>query len=68
MWEGELGWIMRFAQDELNLKRLVAIAYPDNKRSCNVIEKLGFIYKGEQERFNVNFSYYELELSKIKEN
>ncbi|GLC31706.1 hypothetical protein bsdE14_31160 [Clostridium omnivorum] len=68
MWEGELGWIMRFAQDELNLKRLVAIAYPDNKRSCNVIEKLGFIYKGEQEHFNVNFSYYELELSKIKEN
>lgn len=56
--------VIKFAQDELNLERLVAIAYPDNKRSCNVIEKLGFIYKGEQEHFNVNFSYYELELSK----
>ena len=44
------------------LKRLVAIVYPNNNKSCNVIEKLGFQYKGEQEHFGVNLFYYELEL------
>lgn len=37
--------IIKFAQDELKLKRLVAIVYPSNDKSCNVIEKLGFQYK-----------------------
>lgn len=55
--------IIKFAHDELKLNCLVAIAYPNNSRSCNVIEKLGFKYKGEQEHFGVNLSYYELELN-----
>lgn len=54
--------VIKFACHELKLKRLVAIAYPDNNRSCRVIEKLGFIYKGEQEHFGGSLSYYELEL------
>lgn len=54
--------IIKVAQDELKLKRLVAIVYPNNNKSCNVIEKLGFQYKGEQEHFGVKLFYYELEL------
>ncbi|WP_432432672.1 GNAT family N-acetyltransferase [Clostridium swellfunianum] len=45
----------------IKLKRLVAIAYPNNAKSRKVIEKLGFKYRGEQEHFGSNFSYYELE-------
>ena len=54
--------VIKFAQDELKFKRLVAGVYPNNNRSCNVIEKLGFKYKGERELFGVNLFYYELEL------
>lgn len=45
----------------IKLKRLVAIAYPNNAKSRKVIEKLGFKYRREQEHFGSNFSYYELE-------
>jgi ribosomal-protein-alanine N-acetyltransferase len=53
--------VIRLALDELKLKHLIALVYPNNKRSCNVIEKLGFKYKGEQEHFGINLLYYELE-------
>ncbi|WP_195947884.1 GNAT family N-acetyltransferase [Paraclostridium bifermentans] len=56
--------VIEFAKNELKLLKLVAIVYPNNIKSCNVIEKLGFEYRGIQKHFGVDLSYYELDLNK----
>ena len=56
--------VIEFAKTKTDLKKLVAIAYPNNRKSRNVIEKAGFQYKGMQEHFGANLSYYELDLYK----
>ena len=56
--------VIEFAKTKTDLKKLIAIAYPDNRKSRNVIEKAGFQYKGIQEYFGANLSYYELDLYK----
>lgn len=55
--------VIEFVKSQLKLSKLVALAYPDNEKSCNVIKKLGFKYKSEGKYFGVNLSYYELELT-----
>lgn len=52
--------VIEFAVKNLKLHKLVALAYSDNKASCNVIKKLGFEYKGTQEHFGAVLSYFEL--------
>lgn len=55
--------VIKYAKEELKLEKLVAIVYPNNSKSCNVIEKQGFDFKGEKELFGINLFYYDLELN-----
>jgi RimJ/RimL family protein N-acetyltransferase len=45
----------------LNLKRIVALAYPENIPSINVIQKLGMKYEGEKEFFGKKFIFFSME-------
>jgi RimJ/RimL family protein N-acetyltransferase len=46
---------------DLNLSRIVALAYPENIASINVIHKLGMKLDGEEEFFGKKFLYFTLE-------
>ncbi|MGB5419806.1 GNAT family N-acetyltransferase [Algibacter sp.] len=43
--------IMKLAKHKFNLKKLVAIANPDNKNSIKLLEKLGFTFEKEVKPF-----------------
>ena len=52
--------VAKWAREELKLNGLVAIVYSDNEKSCNVLEKVGFRYKGIQNYFGSKLSLYEI--------
>lgn len=51
---------LEFAFESAKLHRIIALAKPDNKRSCNVIEKVGFTYIGIKGYFGLMPKYFEL--------
>lgn len=44
----------------LKLNEIVALAYPENKASVRVIEKIGLTYEGEKEYFGRIFSFFRM--------
>lgn len=56
---------IKFLSKNFKLNRLVALVYPKNDSSSNVIKKIGFEYKGIKEHFGVELFYYELNLEKL---
>lgn len=55
---------IKFLSENFKLNCVVALVYPNNNRSSNVIEKVGFEYKGMEEHFGVELLYYKLNLDK----
>lgn len=52
---------LRYGFEELKLKKIVALAYPENLASIRVIEKLGLNYDGRKEFFGIIFSFFSKE-------
>ena len=55
---------IEFLSENFKLNHVVALVYPNNNRSSNVIKKIGFKYKGMEEHFGVQLLYYKLNLDK----
>ncbi|MHB9942516.1 GNAT family N-acetyltransferase [Clostridium sporogenes] len=55
---------IEFLYENFKLNHVVALVYPNNNRSSNVIKKIGFEYKGIEEYFGVELLYYKLKLDK----
>lgn len=49
---------LKYGTENLGLKKIVALAYPQNIASIRVIEKIGLIYLGEKEYFGRKFSFF----------
>ncbi|MDQ3021488.1 MAG: GNAT family N-acetyltransferase [Bacteroidota bacterium] len=47
--------------NNLNMKRIVALAYPENTASINVITKIGMKSEGVKELFGIKFLYFSIE-------
>ena len=45
------GRLVAFAFEDFGVDRVVALVFPENVASCRVLEKLGFVQRGEAERF-----------------
>lgn len=52
--------VISFVKENTKLSKLVALVYPNNKKSINVLEKLGFCYVENQTHFGIVLPYYEL--------
>jgi RimJ/RimL family protein N-acetyltransferase len=52
---------IRYGFDELKLKRIVAIARPENTGSYRVMEKVGMKYERDAHFYNVDVVYYAIE-------
>ncbi len=52
--------------DGLKLKRIVAIARPENVGSYRVMEKVGMKYERDAHYYNVDVVYYALECDQFK--
>ncbi len=50
---------MEFASNKTDLKRVIALAKPENIKSVNVIEKLGFSFIGLKDYFDQQLLCYE---------
>jgi RimJ/RimL family protein N-acetyltransferase len=46
--------LIAFAFEELIVDQLAALVFPENVASCRVLEKLGFVQRGEVERFGAS--------------
>lgn len=53
--------VLDYALESLNLKRIVAMAYPQNSPSIKVIEKIGMKYEKEAEYWGIKFLFYSIE-------
>ena len=53
--------ILDYGFNNLGLKRIVALVYPENSTSIHVIEKLGMKHEGEKEFFGKKLLFYSLE-------
>jgi ribosomal-protein-alanine N-acetyltransferase len=49
---------LNYGLNELGLKRIVALVYPQNVPSIKIIEKLGMIFEKEDDFFGVNLLMY----------
>jgi len=58
---------IKFLSENFKLNPIVALAYPNNDRSSNVIKKIGFEYKGMAKHFGVELLYFQLNLDKLRE-
>lgn len=56
---------IKFLSENFKLNYVVALAYPNNDRSSNVIKKIGFEYKGIEKHFGAELLYYKLNLDKL---
>ncbi len=56
---------IKFLSKNFKLNSVVALVYPNNNKSSNVIEKVGFKYKGIEEHFGVELLYYKLNLDEL---
>lgn len=54
--------ILDYGFNNLGLKRIVALVYPENSSSIHVIDKLGMKYEGEKEFFGKKLLFYSLEI------
>lgn len=52
---------LEYGINKLNLKRIVAMAYPENTASINVIKKLGMKSDGEKEYRGNKFLFFSIE-------
>jgi ribosomal-protein-alanine N-acetyltransferase len=50
---------MEWAKEHSDLKKVIALAYPNNHGSIKVIDKLGFTYVGQKKLFGVELNLYE---------
>lgn len=55
---------IKFLSENFKINYVVALVYPNNNRSSNVIKKIGFEYKGIEKHFGVELLYYKLNLDK----
>jgi len=53
--------VLEYGLNSLNLKRIVAMAYPQNRPSIKVIEKIGMKYEKEAEYWEIKFLFYSIE-------
>lgn len=51
---------LKYGFEKLNLKRIVAMTYPENLPSINVIKKTGMKPEGEKEFFGIRFLFFSL--------
>jgi [ribosomal protein S5]-alanine N-acetyltransferase len=58
--EAAAAWVAA-AFDELGLDRVVALAFPANRASTRVMEKVGMRFEGEVERYGVELVEYAIE-------
>ena len=49
---------LKYGFEKLKLKRIVAMTYPENQPSINVLRKLGFKPEGEKEFFGIRFMFF----------
>ncbi|MEO8446025.1 MAG: GNAT family N-acetyltransferase [bacterium] len=52
------GATLRYGFSQLKLAKIVALAYPQNLPSVNVIQKIGLKSEDDREFFGVNFRYF----------
>lgn len=52
--------LVDYGFDVLNLNKITAIAMIENRASIRVIKKLGMVYKGIENYYNVDVAYYEI--------
>ena len=50
--------VLKYGMETLGLKRIVALVYPENEASQNVILKMGMKYENEKEFRGINFKVY----------
>ncbi len=53
--------LVGYGFDRLGLDRIVGVAYPENRASCRVLEKAGFIYQGRRHAYGQDLEYYIIE-------
>ncbi|MCB0727158.1 MAG: GNAT family N-acetyltransferase [Ignavibacteria bacterium] len=51
---------LKYGFEKLKLKRIVAMTYPENQSSINVLEKLGMKPEGEKEFFGIKFLFFSM--------
>ncbi len=56
-YEAAKAWL-EFGFDEKNLKRIVAVAYPENRGSRRIMEKLGMIYEKTETHYGAECVFY----------
>lgn len=54
--------------NQANLKRIVAVAYPENESSWRVMEKLGMKYEKSEEHYGANCVFYAISSEEWKKN
>ncbi len=54
--------VISFAKANTDLSKLTALVYPQNEKSINVLNKLGFRFVEKQVHFGIELPYYELPL------
>lgn len=58
---------LKYGFANLKLNRIVALAYPQNVSSINVIRKLGMKPAGEKTFFDTDFLFFEIENESLRE-
>lgn len=48
----------RFGFEQAGLERIIAVVAPENTASWKVLEKLGFLYEGDDVYYDLNIVYY----------
>ncbi|KAB3538565.1 GNAT family N-acetyltransferase [Alkaliphilus pronyensis] len=56
---------LEYFKNNYDYKKLIALAYPQNQRSVNVLKKLGFVNEGRKEMFENMLDYFELSLERV---
>ena len=57
--------VMRYGREKLGLRRVVAVAHPENKASIRVLEKLGMVYAKNVTHEGVEHVYYQCRESAV---
>ena len=56
-YECAMAWL-RFGFETAGLKRIVAVAHPDNIGSWRIMEKCGMTFEGNKTHYNMDVKYY----------
>lgn len=57
---------LEFGFEKANLKRIVAVAYPENTGSWRIMEKLGMRYEKTEEHYGVECVFYAISKEEFK--